>query len=333
MAKSIRLKVLVVGGAGYIGAHVVRVLAERGHTPIILDDFRASSPDRVGNFLHEHVALEETSKVMEVFQKHEPDAVVHLGGYISVGESVREPEKYWENNLGAGFSLLLACAKFRIGVFLFSSTAAVYGNVIESPIRENATLKPTSPYGSSKLAFERALHRTAQAAGFRSVALRYFNAAGAHLDWRVGESHDPEEHLIPRVIQAMHAKRTVQVYGSDYPTPDGTCVRDYIHVLDLAEAHVLALEAEHLSWGHSWNVGTGRGYSVLEVIRAIGKELGVTPRIDILSRRPGDPPWLEADPSKLKAELKWKPIYSNLEYIVHSAVKWEQSRKQDGARL
>jgi UDP-glucose 4-epimerase len=320
------VKVLVAGGAGYIGAHVVRALATRGHSPIILDDLRSSSRDRCHQFTLEAVSLEDTSKVFRVFEKHRPEAVVHLGGYISVAESMREPTRYWENNLGSGISLLLACARFPVHTFLFSSTAAVYGILANGgPIAENSPLAPTSPYGASKLAFEQALHRSAGGVGIRSVALRYFNASGANVEWGVGEAHEPEEHLIPRVIRCLSERNPVQVYGNDYPTPDGTCIRDYVHVLDLAEAHVLALESDNLESGRSFNVGTGCGYSVLEVIQAIATSLSVNPNIEFLPRRPGDPPRLVADPSNLVSRLNWHPQYSSLKEIVSSAIAWEAS--------
>lgn len=317
------MKVLVSGGAGYIGAHVVRMLAERDHQPIILDDFRSSSESRAGNFPAERVALENTQHVLAIFEKHRPEAIIHLGGYISVGESVRDPDRYWNNNLGASFSLLLACARFPIQVFVFSSTAAVYGNAVKMPIQEDTELLPTSPYGASKLGYEKVLHASAQALDFRSIALRYFNASGANVQWQVGEQHDPEEHLIPRVIRALRSGNPVQVYGNDYPTPDGTCVRDYIHVTDLAEAHVKAIEDGNLMGQHNFNVGTGHGHSVLQVIQAIAARLSVTPTIDIHPRRPGDPPQLVADPSALISKLGWHPTFSSLEEIINSAVEWE----------
>jgi UDP-glucose-4-epimerase GalE len=322
------MRVVVTGGAGYIGAHVARGLVEGGHHPIIVDDLRCATADRVGDFVHEPVACEDTPALAEVFRRHTPDAVVHLAGYISVGESVRHPAKYWENNLGAAASLLLACAKHPVSVVLFSSTAAVYGDAAVTPIPERVPLAPTSPYGASKLGFEHLLHASAAALGFRSAALRYFNAAGAHPDWHVGEAHDPEEHLIPRVIAALLGGRGVQVYGNDYPTPDGTCIRDYIHVTDLAAAHRQVLEATQLESGASLNVGTGSGTSVLEVIRAVGARLGRAPDIEMLPRRPGDPASLVADPSALRAALGWRPEHSRIEEIVDSAVEWEHWRRR-----
>jgi UDP-glucose 4-epimerase len=321
------MKVIVTGGAGYIGAHVARALAAAGHLPIIVDDLRCASRQRVGDFAFEPVAIEDTAALVDCFRRHRPEGVIHLAGYISVGESVRVPEKYWANNLGAGASLLFACGRHPVRAFLFSSTAAVYGNAEVSPIVEQTPLAPTSPYGASKLAFERLLHAAAPSLGMRSAALRYFNAAGATVAWRVGEAHNPEEHLIPRVIAALLGGTPVQVYGDDYPTPDGTCVRDYIHVEDLATAHVQVLEADTLASGVSFNVGTGRGTSVRQVIHAVGERLGIPPRIDVTARRPGDPASLVADPSALRSALRWAPRYPSIEAIVDSAVEWELWRR------
>ncbi len=321
------MKVLVTGGAGYIGAHVTRGLAESGHVPIVLDDLRASKRERARGFTLETVALEDTTALVDVFARHRPDAVIHLAGSISVGESVRNPDLYWQNNLAGGASLLLACARHPVKAFLFSSTAAVYGDTDRSPIPEDAKLQPTAPYGSSKLAFERLLHGSAASLGMRSAALRYFNAAGANPQWQVGEEHEPEEHLIPRVIGAVLENRPLQVYGNDYPTRDGTCERDYIHVTDLASAHVAVIEAESLASGRSFNVGTGNGSSVLEVIKAIGLRLQREPIVEMSDRRPGDPATLVADPSALKQSLAWKPEHSSIEEIVDSAVHWALGRR------
>lgn len=321
------MKVVVTGGTGYIGAHVARGLAEAGHTPVIVDDLRASRAERAGDFALEKVALEDTPALVDVFARHRPEGVVHLAGSISVGESVRNPELYWQNNLGAGASLLLACAMHPVRSFLFSSTAAVYGDTDRSPIPEDVSLQPTAPYGSSKLAFERLLHRSAPALGMRSAALRYFNAAGANPAWGVGEAHDPEEHLIPRVIAAVLDGRPLQVYGDDYPTPDGTCVRDYIHVTDLARAHVAVIEEDDLDSGMSFNVGTGSGHSVLQVIDAVGRRLQREPIVEVGPRRPGDPATLVADPGSLRSHLGWRAQHSSLGEIVDSAVCWELARR------
>jgi UDP-glucose-4-epimerase GalE len=325
------MRVIVTGGAGYIGAHVARALRDAGHEPVVVDDLRAASARRVGDLAFENVSLEDSERLCELFARVRPAGVVHLAGSASVAESVRHPEVYWDNNLRSGASLLVACATHRIAKFLFSSTAAVYGNAEVVPIREDSPLAPTTPYGASKLAFERLLHATAAAVGFRSTALRYFNAAGANPEWQVGEEHDPEEHLIPRAIDALASGGSVQIYGDDYPTPDGTCVRDYVHVDDLAEAHVRVLEAEELASGRSFNVGTGRGYSVRQVIETVATHLGMEPRAEIRSRRPGDPPTLVADPTALTEQLRWAPHASDLDHIVATAVEWSRRRRSAGS--
>ena len=317
------MRVLVTGGAGYIGAHVVRALAAAGHQPLVVDDFRKSARARAGSFPVEAIALEDTPALTRAFERFRPEGVVHLGGYISVGESVREPSLYWENNLGSGASLLIAAERVPPRVFLFSSTAAVSGDASGEPISEGSALAPTSPYGASKLAFERLLATAGAAAGYRTAALRYFNAAGANRDWGVGEAHDPEEHLIPRVIRMLGRGERVTVYGNDYPTPDGTCVRDYVHVNDLASAHVAVVEAALPSPVHL-NVGTGRGASVLEVIREVARQLGADPAVEVLARRQGDPPSLVADPSALCRAVAWSARHSSLEEIISSAIAWER---------
>jgi UDP-glucose-4-epimerase GalE len=325
------MKVLVTGGAGYIGAHVVRALAARGHVPIILDDLSTSSVERTTGFAFEKVGIEQTERVVEVCERYRPEGVIHLAGAISVAESVKDPDRYWGVNLGGGASLLVACSRVPIRVFIFSSTAAVYGNATVTPIPERAPKAPTCPYGAAKLAFERLLHAGGPALGMRTAALRYFNAAGCHPEWGVGEIHDPEEHLIPRVIAAFTAGRPAQVYGNDYPTEDGTCIRDYVHVTDLAAAHVRVLEATTLESGTSFNVATGRGNSVLAVIRSVARHLSCEPKIEFLPRRAGDPASLVADPAALHAALDWRPTHSNLDEIVASAVAWERQGRRPAA--
>jgi UDP-arabinose 4-epimerase len=324
------MKVLVTGGTGYIGAHVVRALDERGHKPVILDDLSMSSAKRAGRFPLERVTLADVPAVVGVFRRRRPDAVVHLAGLISVAGSLKEPERYWNVNLAGGASLLLGAQAIAgrrgsgVRAFVFSSTANVYGRGSGKPITDRTPPEPLTPYGQSKRAFERLLHAAAPSLGFRSTALRYFNAAGCNLAWRVGEAHDPCEHILPRSIRLLAAGQPVTVYGTDYPTPDGTCVRDYVHVSDLASAHVAVLEASKrgLREGASLNVATGRGCSVLELVTRVAAELGVKPRIERLPRRPGDPAVLVARPSPSLKSLGWRPRHG-LDEIVRSAVAWE----------
>lgn len=314
-------RVLVTGGAGYIGAHVVRVLAERGYEVLILDDCRSSSPDRTKGFTCARVALEDVDDVVKVFADFRPHAVIHMAGSISVAGSVADPPSYWNNNLRAASSLLIAASRFPLRRFVFSSTAAVYGSSATSPIAEGAICRPTSPYGESKLAFERLLRASALALGMTAVALRYFNACGCAPEWGVGEAHEPEEHLIPRVLHWLQNGEPIRVFGNDYPTPDGTCVRDYVHVLDLATAHCAVLEAR-LPRASTFNVGTGSGYSVLEVVQAAARVLQVRPQIRFEGRRLGDPHSLVADASALRKATGWAPVHSDLDEIVGSALAW-----------
>lgn len=323
------MKVFVTGGAGYIGAHVAYRLREMGHEPIVVDDFRKSKRERARDFTVEELALEDAPALFAAFEKHKPDAIIHLAGYISVGESVQKPQIYWENNLGCAMNLLIAAARYGLKSFLFSSTAAVYGDVEKTPIDEDAPKQPTCPYGDSKYAFEKFMHANAKALGIKSFALRYFNASGAWPEWGVGEDHEPEEHLIPRIIAALKAGKKVQVYGNDYPTPDGTCVRDYVHVRDLATAHVKVIEQENLEGGQSFNIGSGSGFSVLEIIQTVGAQIGIQPDIDFLPRRPGDPASLVANASKLCGALNWKPEHSSVEEVVSTAIAWDEIRKKN----
>ena len=323
---SSRRVVLVTGGTGYIGAHVARALAERGHAPVILDDLSASARERAGGFPLDVVALGDVPAVVDVFRRRKPSAVVHLAGKISVAGSLQDPLGYWSTNLAGSAALLLAASQTgsKVGAFVFSSTANVYGRGSGTPIQDTTPPEPLTPYGQSKYAFERLLHATAPALKMRSTALRYFNAAACVPEWGVGEAHDPEEHILPRAIRLLRAGEAVTIYGTDYDTPDGTCVRDYVHVADLASAHVAVLEAGKtaLASGRSLNVATGQGCSVLELVQRVAAELGVAPKIEKLPRRAGDPPVLVARPSPVLRTLGWRPT-RGLAEIVRDAVAWE----------
>ncbi len=309
------MRVLVTGGAGYIGSHTAHALKRRGHEVLIYDNLSTG-----------HAAdICDTAKLAPILRW--VDAVMHFAAYAYVGESVVNPRKYFQNNVTGGLSVLNAVVDSNVRKFIFSSTCAVYGVPVKVPITEENPRLPVNPYGVSKLMLEQALEAYEQAYGFRFVCFRYFNAAGADEEGRAGEDHDPETHLIPSVFEAIHGNRSaLEVYGDDYPTPDGTCVRDYIHVSDLAEAHVLGLE--YLEQGNSaaLNLGTGQGHSVREVISTIERVTGREVPKRLAARRAGDPPELVADPSLAEKTLHWKATRS-LEQIVATAWKWSESRR------
>lgn len=315
-------RILVTGGAGYIGSITTRHLLDRGHEVVVVDDLsrghRHSVPAGILNVLR----LQETVELAPLLEG--VDAVVHFAAYIAVGESAREPELYFSNNIGGSLSLLAAMARTGVRRLVFSSTAAVYGNPAAVPIPEDAPFAPVSPYGESKCAVERILGQLDTCRGLRSVALRYFNACGAEPERSLGELHDPETHLIPLLLRAIHTGEPIQIFGTDYPTSDGTCVRDYIHVSDLAAAHVAALD--HLMSGggsDAFNVGTGRGHTVMEVLRAVEEVTGKKVPYTIAPRRAGDAAELVADSAKLRGALGWEPRKSGLHEIVRDA--WEYS--------
>ena len=319
------MRVLVTGGAGYIGSHVAWELHRRGHTAIVYDNL--STGHRVLAAGFEFIAGDISDAGLLATVLPQVDAVMHFAGSIEVGESVRNPRKYFANNLQNGLALLNAVVDAKIRHFLFSSTCAVYGMPEKSLITEDAPRKPVNPYGASKLAFEMALEAYSDAGGPQSVSLRYFNAAGADESGEIGEMHQPETHLIPLVLDvALEKGAAVTIFGSDYPTLDGTCIRDFIHVQDLATAHVLALE--YLASGGkstALNLGTGRGYSVLEVIAEAERVTGrILPR-QLLPRRQGDPPILVADSSRAHALLGWRPTRSLNEILVSA---WNWARRQ-----
>lgn len=319
------MRVLVTGGAGYIGSVVTEQLIVDGHAVVVYDNLAKGHAHAIvdrAEFVDGDLA--DADKLAQTLSGHGIEAVIHMAAYSLVGESVVEPAKYYNNNVVSGLVLLSAMHASGVKKIVFSSTAAVYGEPEEQPIAESAPTNPTNTYGETKLAFERAMHWYEGAYGLRYASLRYFNAAGA--TEKCGEDHDPESHLIPITLQAAAGKRAhVEIYGDDYPTPDGTCVRDYIHVVDLARAHILALEA--LSERSAiYNLGCGGdGYSVREVIetarRVTGKEIAVR----VGPRRPGDPAVLIASSDKIKSELGWAPEFQDLELIVESAWRWMQT--------
>lgn len=320
------MKVLVAGGAGYIGSHVALDLAKEGHEPVILDNLSKGHQEAVlhGTFVQGDIG--RVDLVKEVLTKEKIEAIIHLAADSLVGESVANPAKYFRNNIGNGQALLDAAVACGVKHLVFSSTAAVYGEPEKVPIPEEHPKNPTNPYGFSKLTFEGMLRFYEEAYGLRFISLRYFNAAGADPEGRIGEDHHPESHLIPIVLQTALGQRDhLQLFGTDYPTPDGTCIRDYIHVADLSQAHLLALNALAAGKASSiYNLGNGQGYSNKEVIetarRVTGKEIKVTAG----PRRPGDPAVLVASAEKIRAELGWRPQYPALEEIIETAWRWHQ---------
>jgi UDP-arabinose 4-epimerase len=323
------VRVLVTGGAGYIGSHTAKALARAGIEPVVYDNLSAGhrwavkwGPLVEGDLSDRH-ALEET------IRRYEITACIHFAAHAYVGESVREPRRYFQNNVTNTLTLLEALLDAGVSRFVFSSSCAVYGVPREVAIRETHPKEPVNPYGESKLFIERVLEWYGRAYDFRWSALRYFNAAGADPEGELGESHDPESHLLPLAIQAAMGKRAaLEVFGVDYPTRDGTAIRDYIHVSDLAEEHVLALQ-RLISGAPSFaaNLGTGHGASIRDVIAEVERITGHTIKVQPAPRRPGDPPVLVADPSGAESLLHWRPKHSSLEEIVRTAWKW-QSRAE-----
>ena len=318
--------VLVTGGAGYIGSHAAKALNRAGYRVVVFDSLAAGHRGavRYGDFVEGDIA--DVGAVRAALRRHEAFAVMHFAAFLDVGESVRDPLRYYRNNVVGALSVLEAMAAESVSCFVFSSTCATYGEPIETPLLETHPQRPINAYGESKLAIERALPHVEQAHGMRWVALRYFNAAGADPDGEIGEDHSPEIHLIPRAIHATTDAMSLEVFGDDYPTPDGTCLRDYIHVSDLADAHVRALEAM-VETGRSgaYNLGTGRPHSVREVIDTVARVTGRRVPWSLAPRRPGDPAILYAAPHKAQAELQWTPRFPDLESIVRTAWEWHRT--------
>jgi UDP-glucose-4-epimerase GalE len=317
------LAILVVGGAGYIGSHAARALRRSGYEVVIYDNLSTGFRRLARGFELVEGDIADDTRLRPVLAR--VDAVMHFAAHAYVGESVENPRKYFRNNVLAALSLLDSALHAGIRRFVFSSSCAVYGIPGQIPITEQAPREPVNPYGASKLFFENALEAYSRAYGLRSVSLRYFNAAGADESGEIGELHDPETHLIPLALAASTANgRELQIHGSDYPTADGTCVRDYIHVNDLADAHVRALQyLEKNGDSLAINLGTGRGYSVLEVIQATENATGRPVRGRFAPRRPGDPPILVADPANAHRVLGWT-AKRNLADIVSTALRWNQ---------
>ncbi|HWS03870.1 MAG TPA: UDP-glucose 4-epimerase GalE [Gammaproteobacteria bacterium] len=320
------MKVLVVGGAGYIGSHMVKILSQAGHQVTTLDNLSNGYKDAVkyGDFIEGDIA--DAGLLNKLFTQNSFDGVMHFASYIQVGESVEKPSMYYRNNVTNTQVLLDAMVEHGIKYFIFSSTAATFGEPEYTPIDEAHPQKPINPYGHSKLMVEQILRDFDHAYGLKSVSLRYFNAAGADPDGELGERHIPETHLVPLVLQAASGRRgNITIFGVDYDTPDGTCIRDYIHVNDLCSAHLLGLE--HLVAGgesKAFNMGNGQGYSIKEVIDVAKKVTGNDFAVSLGERRDGDPARLVADSTLLQKELGWKPEYADLETIIRHAWAWEQ---------
>jgi UDP-glucose 4-epimerase len=318
--------ILITGGAGYIGSHVVKELLKKGHRPIVYDNLQTGHREAVKDVPFVLGNLNDPERLKQTFQSYSVQSVMHFAADCLVGESVQDPLKYFNNNVKNSIQLIGMLEYFNVKQIVFSSSAAVYGEPVEVPIRENHPCQPTNPYGETKWIFERVLHTCHQARKIDYISLRYFNAAGADPSGELGEDHLQETHLIPIGLLAALNGKAISIFGADYETPDGTCIRDYIHVTDLAQAHILALEKLEAGGGSGvYNLGNGNGYSVREVVETLrnvtGKEI---PAIES-ARRPGDPARLVASSEKIRKELGWNPRYPDLETIVRTAWEWHRN--------
>ena len=321
------MNILVTGGAGYIGSHVLKSLLKEGHQVVTFDNLQKGHREAVTGGKFVEGDLSDQKLLEQVMAENEIEGVIHMAADSLVGESMENPAKYYRNNFANGINLLEAMVKNDVKNIVFSSTAAVYGEPDQIPIEEDNQTEPTNTYGESKLFFEKALKRYDDIHCINFVSLRYFNAAGADPEGEIGEAHDPETHLIPIVLQtALGIRDKIYIFGDDYPTRDGSCIRDYIHVNDLAAAHVLAVEA--LAEGKEssiYNLGNGEGYSVKEVIDTVKEVTGVDFEVEISERRAGDPAVLIASSDKIQKELNWQPEYPELEKIISTAWQWHKS--------
>lgn len=319
--------ILVTGGAGYIGSHTVRELRERGMDVVVYDNLSTGHIESIGDIPFVKGDLFDVELLRKTFREYGVDSVIHFAAYSLVGESMVNPAKYYHNNVAGTLALLDAMLAENVKYLVFSSSAATYGDCGDGLITENSPQNPTSVYGQTKLMMEQFMQDYDKAYGMKYVALRYFNAAGAHASGEIGEAHNPESHLIPLILQVSNGKREqINIFGDDYPTHDGTCIRDYIHITDLADAHIKALE--YLKNGGKstyYNLGNGNGFSVKEVIDTVEKVVGSPVKKQVVDRRPGDPASLVASSEKIQKELGWKPKYDTLDSIVASAWKWHST--------
>jgi UDP-glucose 4-epimerase len=320
------MRVLVCGGAGYIGSNMTALLTSEGHEPVVYDNLSMGHKSAIGQAQAVHGDLADHESLVDALRKHDIEAVMHFAAFIEVSESVQAPLKYYRNNLCCTQNLLSAMEAVGVRKFVFSSTAAVYGIPKNVPITEDSPTEPINPYGQTKLAVEKMCHYQSQAGKLAFASLRYFNTCGAGNNAKLGEDHRPESHLIPLTIRAAMGKRSeITIYGTDYETPDGTCVRDYIHIDDLCRAHLLALDRLDQNGQMTYNLGDEKGYSVREVIETVKKVSGKDFKVVEASRRPGDPPVLTADATKVKTELGWRPELPELEKMVSTAWQWHNT--------
>ena len=317
------MRVLVAGGAGYIGSNMTAMLSAEGHQPVVFDNLSKGHRSAVGRAEFVEGDLADYELLVETLKKYGIETVMHFASLIEVGESVQVPLKYYRNNVGGTLTLLGAMEAAGVEKFIFSSSAAVYGMPEKVPITEDCATEPINPYGETKLAIEKMCHYQSRTGKLRYASLRYFNACGAGNNCSLGEDHRPESHLIPLTIAAAMGKRSeIQIYGTDYSTADGTCIRDYIHIEDLCRAHLLAMDKLDENRELVYNLGNGKGYSVREVIETVKKVSGEDFKVVESARRPGDAPVLTSDATKAETELGWKPEFPELEKIVATAWRW-----------